>query len=671
MGISDAVDGYFEITKRGSSYAQEIRGGVATFLTMSYILLVNPQVLTGWIATDGDGALKSLKDDFSKDIATATAITCCLGCVMVGVLSKMPFAVGPGMGLNTLVAGLLVRVTTEAELDHAKEVWGEVVATTFLTGVVLTLISGVGLVSPAIAAMPDTIKTSIMVGIGAYQAFIGVREMGIIAKSDTDYVTIEDFPSFAWDERQSPTSGYAQLLFVLSLALTTILFLKGVKGSILLGIVFCTAICWIGDIGGSSFPVPPVAVPTFTHTFLKVYFESWFKDAQSFVPRLVVILLITIFDCGGVQFGIGKLLNLPKIMEEQESRKHNGNIQTGSEVVSVFEDDEPTHPRRRPSLLGTMIEKAGRVGDAIEERYERAKLQRQLSALKQLEDSDIDMTMEKEEIKARLAVLNETYAESHEGSPLLEGSVAGSNNPHGQLLPGRTSQLTFITVGLMNMVGAMFGSSPNIIFLECAAGVKEGARTGFCSVVTGLLFGTTVVLTPLFQNVPLCASAGPLVFIGCLMMSHVGEIQWGDLRHALPAFLTILMMPFTSSITPGIGFGLGFYIALRAIDWVYEWVATVTTRRGYPLHAAAEAGDLGEFKKQLTRHDGLVNSADREGNTPLHVAVTNDHLDIVRALLDNGADASVVNNDLHTPLQTALYHSRGKTTRIVSLLQRS
>eukprot|EP01059_Diplonema_ambulator_P012220 TRINITY_DN2244_c0_g1_i1.p1 TRINITY_DN2244_c0_g1~~TRINITY_DN2244_c0_g1_i1.p1 ORF type:complete len:656 (+),score=248.00 TRINITY_DN2244_c0_g1_i1:43-2010(+) len=655
MGISDAVDGYFEITKRGSSYAQEIRGGVATFLTMSYILLVNPQVLTGWIATDGDGALKSLKDDFSKDIATATAITCCLGCVMVGVLSKMPFAVGPGMGLNTLVAGLLVRVTTEAELDHAKEVWGEVVATTFLTGVVLTLISGVGLVSPAIAAMPDTIKTSIMVGIGAYQAFIGVREMGIIAKSDTDYVTIEDFPSFAWDERQSPTSGYAQLLFVISLALTTVFFLKGVKGSILLGIAFCTIVCWCGDIGGSSFPLPPVAAPALANVFLETRFASWFQHAGKYAPQMVIVLLITIFDCGGVQFGIGKLVNLPKIFEELEEQAEEVKARS-LESADMQENKGALSTTLEASVDEPLAVSQSEADLTMEQQFNKDKLELLLRKLQELEHD---------------GVMNLDAAKDRVLLEIKKNEKVKHNKAPRAILPGRTSQLTFITVGLMNMVGAMFGSSPNIIFLECAAGVKEGARTGFCSVVTGLLFGTTVVLTPLFQNVPLCASAGPLVFIGCLMMSHVGEIQWGDLRHALPAFLTILMMPFTSSITPGIGFGLGFYIALRAIDWVYEWVATVTTRRGYPLHAAAEAGDLGEFKKQLTRHDGLVNSADREGNTPLHVAVTNDHLDIVRALLDNGADASVVNNDLHTPLQTALYHSRGKTTRIVSLLQRS
>eukprot|EP01064_Diplonema_japonicum_P026008 TRINITY_DN3742_c0_g1_i3.p1 TRINITY_DN3742_c0_g1~~TRINITY_DN3742_c0_g1_i3.p1 ORF type:complete len:613 (+),score=176.35 TRINITY_DN3742_c0_g1_i3:479-2317(+) len=561
MGICDAVNGYFRVTKRGSSYLQEVRGGLATFLTMSYILLVNPQILTGWLGAPAEGAfnLAPLKEEFSKDIATATALTCGIGCILVGVLSNMPFSIGPGMGLNTFVAALLMNVNSKSQLEDAKQVWGEVTATTFFVGVLLVLLSATGLVSPAIAAMPETIKTSIMVGIGAYQAFIGMREMGIVAKSEDEYVTIEDFPSFTWDERQSPISGYAQLLFMLSLILTTVLFMKGVKGSILLGIVFCTGICWSADIGGGSFPAPPVAAPSLKHVFFEVHFASWFTNPGKYIPQAVIILLITIFDCGGVQFGIGKLLDLPKILAEQEEQARlvnerilqNVDAQKNNGALSLSAEDVNT-------LLVTPPSPTDEIVTSVEQQFTKERLELQLRKLDELEEDGVSGLDEARDRLLDELKMNETDADKSERVKPIS------------ILPGRSSQLTFLSVGLMNIIGAMLGSSPCIVFLECAAGVKEGARTGLASVVTGCMFLTTVVLTPIFQNVPLCASAGPLVFIGCLMMSHVGEIEWQDLKHALPAFLTILMMPFTSSITPGIGFGLAFYILLRGGDKGYD-----------------------------------------------------------------------------------------------------
>mmetsp|Transcript_26791 Transcript_26791/g.71643 ORF Transcript_26791/g.71643 Transcript_26791/m.71643 type:complete len:254 (-) Transcript_26791:13-774(-) len=119
--------------------------------------------------------------------------------------------------------------------------------------------------------------------------------------------------------------------------------------------------------------------------------------------------------------------------------------------------------------------------------------------------------------------------------------------------------MVYLCVGLSTMLSGMLGCSPCIVFLECAAGVREGAKTGLASVVTGVLFLASMFITPVFQHVPTCASAAPLVFVGCLMMHDVGEIDWNDLNHALPAFLCILMMPFTGSVTWGIMFGLATY----------------------------------------------------------------------------------------------------------------
>ncbi|KAJ9437119.1 Guanine/hypoxanthine permease PbuG, partial [Diplonema papillatum] len=325
--IHQRVDDYFEITDRGSTVPTEIRGGLVSFLTMSYILLVNPNILTAWIDYDPD----HLKEDYGKDIATATAITCGLGSILVGVLARMPFAIGPGMGLNTFVAALYSAATSKGDLADAKNTFGVVSATTFVAGVILLVISAANLVSPAVNAMPMTMKTAIMVGIGAFQAFVGMREMGIVVSDSTNLVNLEEFPSFIWQHRGEYNSGYAQLLFVIGLLLTTVLFMKRVKGSILLGIFLVTALSWAMNIGGGKLPVPPVGVPELSHTWATVDFAGWVRNAKKFAPQTFVILLITIFDCGGVLFGIGQLLNLPaKYAAAAEKKRESARVINGS-----------------------------------------------------------------------------------------------------------------------------------------------------------------------------------------------------------------------------------------------------------------------------------------------------------------------------------------------------
>jgi AGZA family xanthine/uracil permease-like MFS transporter len=102
------------------------------------------------------------------------------------------------------------------------------------------------------------------------------------------------------------------------------------------------------------------------------------------------------------------------------------------------------------------------------------------------------------------------------------------------------------------------------VFVESAAGIAEGARTGLANVVTGVLFIGAMFFTPLYQVVPVEAAAPALVVVGALLMSQVKEIDFSDFSIALPAFLTIVVMPFTYSIADGIGAGFISYVVIRA-----------------------------------------------------------------------------------------------------------
>ncbi|GAA2681208.1 MULTISPECIES: NCS2 family permease [Actinosynnema] len=122
---------------------------------------------------------------------------------------------------------------------------------------------------------------------------------------------------------------------------------------------------------------------------------------------------------------------------------------------------------------------------------------------------------------------------------------------------------------LVDGVGAVAGgaasSSSNTVFIESASGIAEGARTGLANVVTGLLFLVAMFFTPLYEVIPVEAAAPALVIVGALMVAQVKEIDFADFSVALPAFLTIVVMPFTYSIANGIGAGFISYVLLRAL----------------------------------------------------------------------------------------------------------
>ncbi len=141
------------------------------------------------------------------------------------------------------------------------------------------------------------------------------------------------------------------------------------------------------------------------------------------------------------------------------------------------------------------------------------------------------------------------------------GKEAGLLRRDGQL-PG-VGKALFVE-GLGAVAGGVASSSSNTIFVESASGIAEGARTGLANVVTGLLFIAAMFLTPLYAVVPVEAAAPALVVVGALLAGQVSEIDFSDFSIALPAFLTIVVMPFTYSIANGIGAGFISYVLVHA-----------------------------------------------------------------------------------------------------------
>ncbi|MEU4223944.1 NCS2 family permease [Nonomuraea sp. NPDC026600] len=164
------------------------------------------------------------------------------------------------------------------------------------------------------------------------------------------------------------------------------------------------------------------------------------------------------------------------------------------------------------------------------------------------------------------------------------GTIIGVSDEAGLVdEQGRVPRLgRILTVdGVAGMVGGTVSASANTVFVESAAGVGEGARTGLASVVTGALLGLALLFTPLAGMVPAAAAAPALVLVGALMMTQSRNVPWGDPELAVPAFLTIALMPFTYSITNGVGAGVITYTLLKAargkfheIPWLL-WVVSL------------------------------------------------------------------------------------------------
>ncbi|HEY6800576.1 MAG TPA: NCS2 family permease, partial [Agromyces sp.] len=148
------------------------------------------------------------------------------------------------------------------------------------------------------------------------------------------------------------------------------------------------------------------------------------------------------------------------------------------------------------------------------------------------------------------------------GTMTAIGAEAGLLDEEGK--PENTERILVVD-SIAAAAGGAAGVSSNTSYIESASGVGEGARTGLASVVTGVLFLLSTFAAPLVEHIPSEAAVPALVVVGFLMMQQVKDIDWTDVDIAIPAFLTIVLMPFTYSITAGIGAGFIAYTVLKTV----------------------------------------------------------------------------------------------------------
>ncbi|WP_017602867.1 NCS2 family permease [Nocardiopsis alkaliphila] len=174
------------------------------------------------------------------------------------------------------------------------------------------------------------------------------------------------------------------------------------------------------------------------------------------------------------------------------------------------------------------------------------------------------------------------------GTILAIGTKADLAGEGGQM--PRVNQILVVD-GAGAVTGGLTSSSATLVFVESTAGVSEGARTGLSSVVTGLLFLSAIFFAPVFGMVPAEAASVAMVLVGAMMMMHVGQIVWTDISVAIPAFLTIVMMPFAFDIATGIGIGIIAHTLIKSaqgrfteVGWLM-WIMSAVFAFHFAMHA--------------------------------------------------------------------------------------
>ena len=407
----------FDHTK--TTIRREIVAGITTFLTMSYILAVNPTMF---------GLLDGMP---SGAVFTSTTLAAIIGCLAMAFLGKLPFGLAPGMGLNAFFV-----YSVCLGMGYS---WQFALTAVFIEGIIFILLTLGNIREAIVNAIPQSLRNAIGAGIGLFIAFIGLSSAGVVVHDDATLVALGDI-----------TSGSA-LLALIGLIITSLLYMRNVPGSILIGILVTMIIgMFMGVTEFKGIVSPPESIAPI---FCKFEFENVFT-----LDMLVVVLtflFIDMFDTVGTLVGVCTKAN--------------------------------------------MIDRDGRI-----------------YRIKQ----------------------------------------------------------AFMADAIATTAGAVLGTSTTTTYIESAAGVAQGGRSGLTAFSVAVCFAIALFFSPLFLSIPAAATAPALIIVGLLMLEPIAKIQWHDFTEAIPAFICVIMMPFTYSISNGILLGMIAYVVINVMSGRYKKIST-------------------------------------------------------------------------------------------------
>ncbi|MEN9693397.1 MAG: hypothetical protein RLZZ330_1041 [Actinomycetota bacterium] len=450
--MASGLDTYFQISARGSDLGREIRGGLVTFLTMAYIVVLNPLIL-GFTPDVNGEFLGGPTAPNLPAIAAGTALVAGLLTILMGVVARFPLALATGLGLNAFVASIAAHYMS----------WSQVMGLVVLEGLIITVLVLTGFRVAVFKAVPTQLKTAISVGIGLFITLIGLVDAGFVRRTGAGPVPVTL-------GNNGTLVGWPVVVFVVGLLTIAYLYARKVKGAILIGVIGAT--------------------------ILAVIVESVAKIGPNFTAGDPPIINPA-----------GWGLNVPKLPETIVATPSFG-------TLGHFD------------LFGGFGIAAGALTAVL--------------LVFTLLITDFFDTM---------------------GTMTAIGAEAGLLDGEGNV---PNADKVLLVDSIAAIAGGAAGVSSNTSYIESASGVGEGARTGLASVVTGIAFLFTIFLSPLVAMVPYEAATPALIVVGFLMMTQVKDIDWSDITIALPAFLTIVLMPFTYSIAVGIGAGFVTHVVLKA-----------------------------------------------------------------------------------------------------------
>lgn len=414
------IDKYFGISSSGSSIRAEILGGVTTFMTMSYIIFVNPDIIS--------------KSGMPFDaVMVATCLAAALATLMMGLYAHYPIGLAPSMGINAFFTYSLVMGMGFS--------WQVGLTAIFIEGVLFIILTFFSIRTLILDAIPLSLKVGIPAGIGLFLALIGLQNGKLVVNSDATLVTLGSL--------HDPNA----ILTIAGFFLMTILFVKRVKGAILIGILAITVVAVV--LGIAPMPKGVVSMPP---SIAPIFFKLDFSQVLNFdfILIVLVILFMDIFNTAGTLIGVANRTNL---------LDSKGNLLRSKEAF---------------------------MADAV--------------------------------------------------------GTAG---------------------------GAVFGVTTVTSYVESVTGVEAGGRTGLTAVVIGILFLLAMFFYPIVAVVPSCATAPALIFVGIVMMSMLKELDFSDWTEAVPAAMTVLMMPFTYNIATGIEFGIISYVIIKIFTLKFKDISPI------------------------------------------------------------------------------------------------
>ena len=289
----------FHLKENHTDVKTEVMAGITTFMTMAYILAVNPNIL------EASGMDRGA-------VFTATALASFIATCLMALLSNYPFVLAPGMGLNAYFA-----YTVVLGMGYS---WQQALAAVFFEGVIFILLSLTNVREAIFNAIPMTLKHAVSVGIGLFIAFIGLQNAHVVVNNDSTLVTVFSFKSSVASQTFK-SEGITVLLALLGLLITAILLVKNVKGGILWGILITWGLGILCQFTGLYVPNPEagfysllpdfsngISVPSLAPTFLKMDFTIVFS--LDFAVIMFAFLFVDMFDTLGTLIGVASKAEL-------------------------------------------------------------------------------------------------------------------------------------------------------------------------------------------------------------------------------------------------------------------------------------------------------------------------------------------------------------------------